>query len=428
MTAVFGSLRRALRETGRSTPAERPTLVERGVVLARRNPVVVDAVLAAILLCTAVGWTLEGKVPRAVQPLALAVAVAAASPVVFRRTHPIPAAVVTAVVAGAAQAIAAGLAPVLLLPATVMGYSAIAYGPRWAGAASFVLLLAGAVSRALTTLVVRPAPPVPPGTLSLMVGVPFLVAGAVWLAGSLRRASFRRTESLRDRARLLEEGRRQEVRIELLAERSRISREVHDVVAHSLSGIIAQADGGRFAARQDPEKAVQVLAGIAATGREALGDVRGLLAMLRDAGPDDEPDDAGRPQPGTGDVGALVEQVRAGGLPVDLRVTGTPRPVGSGAGLTAYRVVQEALTNVVKHAGRGARTRVGLDWGADELTVRIRDDGGRGPRPEPPRGGHGLTGMRERAALHGGSVEAGPQPDGGFSVRLRLPLPPGRTP
>lgn len=408
--------------------AEKPTLVERFVTLCRRNPVVVDAVLAALLLWIAISWTLEGKVARAEQGAALVVAVLAAAPVVFRRTHPIPAAVGTAVVAGVAQLAVPGLVAALLLPALVMGYSAIAYGPRWAGAVAFLLLVAGATMPSLLRLLTRPAGDPPLGVSLWLLGFPLGVAAGVWLAGSLRRASFRHTEGLRERARLLEESRRQEVRIELLAERSRISREVHDVVAHSLSGIIAQADGGQFAARRDPAKAVDVLAGIADTGREALADVRGLLEMLRDSGVDGVADEdatsdtAGRPQPGTDDVPALVEQVRAGGLPVDLVVTGTPRPAGTGPGLTAYRVVQEALTNVIKHAGPGTPAHVRLEWTDDELIVRVRDEGARGPVPRPPRGGHGLTGMRERAALHGGSVETGPHPDGGWSVRLRLPL------
>lgn len=404
--------------------AEKPTLVERFATLCRRNPVVVDAVLAALLLWTAISWTLDGKVARAEQGMALVVAVLAAAPVVFRRTHPIPAAVGTAVVAGVAQLADPGLVTVLLQPALVMGYSAIAYGPRWAGAVSFLLLLAGATVPVLVQMLTGPAGQVPPGVLATLLGIAGGAAAGVWLAGSLRRASFRHTEGLRERARLLEESRRQEVRIELLAERSRISREVHDVVAHSLSGIIAQADGGQFAAQRDPARAVDVLAGIADTGREALGDVRGLLEMLRDSGVDDEDvaDTAGRPQPGTEDVPALLEQVRAGGLPVDLEITGTPRPVGTGPGLTAYRVVQEALTNVIKHAGPGTPARVRLEWTDDELVVRVRDEGARGPVPAPPRGGHGLTGMRERAALHGGTVDTGPHPAGGWAVRLRLPL------
>lgn len=420
MTAAFRSLRRFLRDAGRPSSAEEPTLVERFVVLCRRNPVVVDAVLAAVLIAIAVSWTLEGKVVSTRQGTALVVAVLAAAPVVLRRSYPIPAAVATAVVAAVCTLALQGTAAAFVLPALVMAYSAVAYGPRWAGPVALLLLLAGMLTPFLG---VNHVPEF--GLLGMVAlgGYVLLVAIGVWLTGSLRRASFRHTEALRDRARLLAESRRQEVRIELLAERSRISREVHDVVAHSLSGIIAQADGGQFAAQRDPQRAVDVLAGIADTGREALADVRGLLEMLRDTGPDDDADAAGRPQPGTDDVPALVEQVRAGGLPVDLRVTGTPRPVPTGPGLTAYRVVQEALTNVIKHAGTGTPTHVDLEWTADELTVRIRDEGARGPVPRPPRGGHGLTGMRERAALHGGAVETGPHPDGGWTVRLRLPVP-----
>ncbi|MEV1293698.1 sensor histidine kinase [Pseudonocardia sp. NPDC049635] len=403
--------------------AERPTVVERFVTLCRRNPVVVDAVLAALLLYVAFTWTLEGKVPRDDRTVALVVAVLVAMPVVLRRTHPIPAAVTTAVVAAAAQLFFPGVGAVILLPALVMGYSAIAYGPRWAGAVAFLLIGLGAVIQPAIALLTTTVDPPGPWVLPLVFGFALMLALLVWLAGSLRRAAVRRTEQLRERARLLEESRRQEVRIELLAERSRISREVHDVVAHSLSGIIAQADGGQFAAQRDPQKAVQVLAGIASTGREALGDVRGLLEMLRDTGLDDPiADEPGRPQPGTDDIATLVEQVRAGGLPVELTVTGAPRPIGSGSALTAYRVVQEALTNVLKHAGPTTPARVGLQWTHDELVVRVRDEGARGPVPRPPRGGHGLIGMRERAALHGGSVETGPHPDGGWAVRLRLPL------
>ena len=402
----------------RGAPSEEPTLVERFVALCRRNPVVVDAVLAAVLIVIGVSWTLEGKVPSWARVSALVLVVPAAAPVLLRRIYPVPAAAVTAVVALIGTFGFTGTVPVILLPALVMAYSAIAYGPRWAGPLAVGILLVGGIGRFVPFAL--------SGMNLAVTGFAFvaavLVTSCVWLAGSLRRASFRRVEGLRERTRLLEESRRQEVRIELLAERSRISREVHDVVAHSLSGIIAQADGGRFAAQRDPQRAADVLAGIADTGREALSDVRGLLEMLRDTGADAAPDEAGRPQPGTDDVPALVEQVRTGGLPVDLVVTGTPRPVGTGPGLTAYRVVQEALTNVIKHAGPGAPTHVALDWTDDELTVRVADEGSRGPVPRPPRGGHGLTGMRERAALHGGSVETGPLPDGGWSVRLRLPL------
>ncbi|MBW0102728.1 sensor histidine kinase [Pseudonocardia sp. KRD291] len=395
--------------------SEDPTLVERFVTLCRRNPVVVDAVFAAALLWLAISWTLEGKVPSWTQVSALALAVAAAAPILLRRIYPVPAAIVTAVVALVGSFAFVGTLAVFVLPALVMAYSAVAYGPRWAGPLAVVVLLVGVFGPLLRHGLVADAT-----AMWSVVGIGVPVVVCVWLAGSLRRAAYRRTEGLRERARLLTDNRRQEVRIELLAERSRISREVHDVVAHSLSGIIAQADGGQFAARRDPQKAVEVLNRIATTGREALSDTRGLLEMLRDDAPVDAPDRARRPQLGAGDIPTLVEQVRAGGLPVDLAVTGAPRTTGAGLGLTAYRVVQESLTNVIRHAGPATPTHVGLDWTGDELIVRVRDEGG--AVPCPPRGGHGLIGMRERAALHGGSVETGPHPDGGWVVRLRLPL------
>jgi signal transduction histidine kinase len=403
------------------TGVERLGPVERFVAFTRGNPMLLDGALAVVVFLISLQWNLEGKVPRDARVLAIVVAVLATAPLVFRRSHPIPAAAVTAVVAAAGTFTFSGTLAAYILPALIMGYSAVAYGPRWAGRLVAAVMAVGMFGPLLLTgFFVTDREGGWTGTI-LVAGYMLLVLLCVLLLGATRRARRRHDEQLQERARLLEEGRRQEVRIELLAERSRISREVHDIVAHSLSGIIAQADGGQYAAQRDPQKAVEVLAGIGDAGREALGDVRGLLAVLRDTGPLDE-DDSDRPQPGTDHLPALVEQVRAGGLPVDLTVTGNPRPLGNGAGLTAYRVVQEALTNVIKHAGRDTPTHVTLAWTAAELTVSVRDEGSQGPRPTPPRGGHGVIGMRERAALHGGSVDIGPHPDGGFAVRLRLPL------
>ncbi|TCK26876.1 signal transduction histidine kinase [Pseudonocardia endophytica] len=390
-------------------------MVERYVEWCRRNPVVVDAVLAVLVALIGIALARSAYSPRVQWDQSTVVAVVAAAPIVLRRRFPLPSAIVTAVIAAVALSVIGVRG--LELPVLIMGYSVVVYGPRWAGPLMAGVMLFGGV---LPFAVRGGGAGAPAGVLVFMVVVSVLVALCVWLAGALRRARRRSVEQLRERARLLEEGRRQEVRLELLAERARISREVHDVVAHSLSGIIAQADGGQYAATRDPGRAVDVLAGIATTGREALNDVRGLLDMLRDTAPVDDTADGG-PQPGADDVPALVEQVRAGGLPVTFGTSGTPATLTTGAGLAVYRVVQEALTNVVKHAGPSTPARVGMDWGRDELTVEIRDDGASGPRPTPPRGGHGLVGMRERAALHGGSVETGPNTGGGFTVRMRLP-------
>jgi signal transduction histidine kinase len=399
--------------SSRGVDEPRLSVVERYVEWCRRNPVIVDAALAVIVALIGVALARSAYSPRAQWDESTVVAIVAALPIVLRRRFPLPSAVVMAVIA----AVALGVVGVrgLELPVLIMGYSVVVYGPRWSGPLMAAVMLLGG----LLPFVVHASTDTPIGVLGFLVAFSILVALCVWLAGALRRARRRSTEQLRERARLLEEGRRQEVRLELLAERARISREVHDVVAHSLSGIIAQADGGQYAATRDPQRAVDVLAGIATTGREALNDVRGLLDMLRDTAPVDDAD--GGPQPGADDVPALVEHVRAGGLPVSYATSGTPVPLTTGAGLAVYRVVQEALTNVVKHAGPATPARVGMDWGPDELTVEIRDDGASGPRPTPPRGGHGLVGMRERAALHGGSVETGPNTGGGFTVRMRLP-------
>ncbi|MFP5021874.1 sensor histidine kinase [Pseudonocardia phyllosphaerae] len=417
------------------TGAHRPSAIERCVAFTRRNPMIVDGVLALVLLAIGAYWIEIGKGVRADSHLpAYLAAVPATVPVAFRRVYPVPAAVVTAVVCLVTVFSYIG-SGAILLPALVMAYSVVAYGPRWARWATAAVLVLGMVGPLVPMVVgyaLRGSFELNPESVSgaILAGVlALLVVVCVLLFAAIRSANLRFHQEQAERLRLLEEGRRQEVRLELLAERSRISREVHDVVAHSLSVIIAQADGGMFAAQRDPQKAVDVLGGIADTGRDALGDVRGLLTMLRDqspSGPDGtDADDPSRPQPGTADIPALVEQTRAGGLPVEPTVTGTPQDISSGAGLAAYRVVQEALTNVVKHAGPATPTHVTMAWTGDELTVDVRDDGtGTGRRPDLPRGGHGLVGMRERAALHGGSVETGPLPEGGYAVRLRLPTTP----
>lgn len=403
----------------------RRSLLDRYLDAVRRTPEIVDAMLAVVVVLVALDLMTSGHVPRADWGPTTAVAIGFGLPVVVRRRFPMPAAVVTAAGAALVMVLLPGATDAILLPVLVMGYSAVAYGPRWAGPLTAGVILLGALIPTLR--VPAEAPPQLRGVTVFLAVIGLLVGVCTWLAGALRRAQRRSYAEAVERTRLLEEGRRQEVRLELLAERSRISREVHDIVAHSLSGIIAQADGGQLAATRDPARAVEVLDGIAAAGREALGDIRGLLSMLRDTAPVDDLDDTDRPQPGVGDVPALVAQVRAGGLPATFERTGTPGDLATGAGLAVYRVVQEALTNVVKHAGPTTPTRVTLDWGRDELTVVVRDEGPHGPVPALPRGGHGLVGMRERAALHGGSVETGPHDGGGFAVRLRLPLAPARS-
>lgn len=393
------------------------TGLDRFVEAVRARPMALDAALAVVVALVGLAEARSTHNVRALHDASTVVVLVVSAPIVLRRRVPFPAAIATAVLAAVAILAVNGVG--IELAALVMGYSVIVYGPRWVGPLAAALLAGGAMLPAVAA--VLGGGRVQGAVAALTAAVAVLVGACTWLAGALRRAGLRSVEQVRDRARLLEQGRRQEVRLELLAERARISREVHDVVGHSLSGIIAQADGARFAAERDPQRALAVLADIAATGREALGDIRGLLATLRDA-----PDDTGETDaaPGVGDVPALVERVRTGGLPVRLSVTGTPRTLPAGAGVAAYRAVQEALTNVIKHAGPASPTRVALGWGDHELHLEVDDDGGphgARARTRPVEGGHGLIGMRERAALHGGRAEAGPRPGGGFAVRVDLP-------
>ncbi len=248
-----------------------------------------------------------------------------------------------------------------------------------------------------------------------------LVVGA-WALGQLRRARAQEVVAMRERVRLAEVRREQAAQIAALTERTRIAREMHDIVAHSVVGLVALADGGRYAAAHDGEAAVRALGEISRAGRETLGELRALIGTLRDP--------AARPTgplPGLDDVPELVAAAAGRGLEVDLRVTGAPRPVPASTGLAAYRLVQEALTNVVKHAGITARASVDVAWGT-ALAVEVRDDGA-GPAPTrsttAPDGGSGLVGMRERVEALSGTLETGPLPGGGFAVRARLPLPEG---
>jgi signal transduction histidine kinase len=204
----------------------------------------------------------------------------------------------------------------------------------------------------------------------------------------------------------------------VMAERSRIARELHDAVAHSMSVLVVQAGAARTVIDRDPEAAKAAIARIEETGRDGLTEMRRLIGVL--TAPGTEADLS--PQPGLAQFEALLETVRGAGVPVEVVTRGQPRQLPPSADLIAYRVVQEALTNVVRHAG-GAHARVLLDWSHDALAIEVADDG-RGGAADAA-GGHGLIGMRERVALYGGSLETGARPGGGFSVRVRLPFEEG---
>lgn len=246
--------------------------------------------------------------------------------------------------------------------------------------------------------------------LALKDAVPFLVVTAIVML-LVRRV-------LGDRERRLQLAERERdlaAREAVVAERARIARELHDVVAHSVSVMVVQAQAGpRLLA--DPEQARTVFASIEKTGREALHELRRLLGVLR--GPEQQA--ATAPQPGLASLEALLDQLREAGLRVDLRIEGEPAQLPPGVDLSAYRIVQEALTNTLKHAGR-AEAEVIVRYQPTLLELEILDNG-IGPHTRVNGSGHGLVGMRERAALYGGTLEAGGRNGHGFAVRARLPL------
>ena len=255
----------------------------------------------------------------------------------------------------------------------------------------------------------------PHGAVSDYLSVSGVVAVG-WAAGVALHERLRRTAELEERAARLERERESESRAAVAEERARIAREMHDVVAHSLSVMVVQAEAAEAMLDVDPERARKPLAAVQDTGRSALTELRRMLGALREA------DDGAplAPQPGLGGLDELVEHVRAAGLPVELRVEGEARPLPSGVDLSAYRILQEGLTNALKHAGP-ARAEVLVRYGDRDLELRVSDDG-RGRGAGGNGGGHGLVGMRERVALYGGELDAGPRPGGGFGLRARLPI------
>ena len=256
-----------------------------------------------------------------------------------------------------------------------------------------------------------------PGTFSASGTRPgaWLAFAIAWLVGRDLRRRRQRVADLEDRAAQLEREREEKAQLAVAEERSRIARELHDMIAHAVSVIVVQAQAGPHL-MEDPPRLLGVFHAIESSGRDALVELRRLLGILRS---EDEQLAIG-PQPGLASLQSLVEQMRRSGLPVELRIEGEPVQLPAGIDLSAYRIVQEALTNVVRHAGDAA-AEVVIRYEAHALELDVVDDG-RDPGTSANGSGHGLIGMRERAALYGGTLDAGTQAGGGYAVRARLPL------
>jgi signal transduction histidine kinase len=293
-------------------------------------------------------------------------------------------------------------------------YSVGAYGSRAEGRISLAVTLS-AIGLSLGAARLQGMP------IGLVeVGVNLFVFIGVWALGDRLRGRRELVAQLTARAEEAERSRELAAGLAVADERARIARELHDVVAHTVSVVVVQAGAGRRVAERDPQRGVEVLASIEASGREALAELRRLVGVLRDEGGGPG---ALAPQPTLDELPDLVDRLAASGVPVTLTVVGDRRSLPSGVELSGYRIVQEALTNVLKHAGPVSRVEVELSYGTEVLVVRVRDDG-RGAAAPEPGDGSGLIGMRERAALFGGRLAAGPHPAGGFEVHATLPVAP----
>jgi signal transduction histidine kinase len=332
-------------------------------------------------------------------------------PLAARRRFPL-AVLATSVASGLAFA-ALGLPPEILgLAILVAVYSVAAYGDRWVALAGLAVAEVGLAAVQLT--------PGRTGADTLVINNMGVVAVA-WLLGHFAHNYRAYAARLEERTAELERAREALARRAVTEERLRLARELHDVVAHAMSVIAVQSGVGAHVATTQPKEARKALAAIEATSRAALTELRRLLGVLRQ---EDEPHGGLAPMPGLADLEGLLAEVAKAGLAVKLQVHGTRPPLPAGVDLSAYRIVQEALTNVVKHAGP-ARAQVVVGYHDRDVTVEILDDG-RGAATSTGEGragtGHGLIGMRERVAAFGGDLEAGPGPGGGFRVAARLPL------
>ena len=244
-----------------------------------------------------------------------------------------------------------------------------------------------------------------------------LLFSAVWLSAFGFGRKLEHAREAEERAARLELEREAEARAAVAEERARIARELHDVVGHAVSVMTVQASGVRRLLRPDQEREREALQVVEKTGREALAEMRRLVGVLRR--PEEAP--ALAPQPSLEHVGRLVEQARESGLPVELRIEGDATQLPAGLDMTAYRLVQEGLTNAIKHAN-ATRAEVVVRFGDGEIELIVSDDGTGITDGSVDSGGHGLVGMRERVAVFGGELEAGPRANGGYALRARLPL------
>ncbi len=428
--------RRGLVQTGLAQALVFARSTEPRPVVSRRA-ISLDAVLAA----TGTVAALAGTPPaRPLGPLLVALT---AAPLALRRVFPLTAfwTIISAAVAAYYGNNNATL--VTFLAVAFAAYSAVVHS-RYRGAA---LLSMPLVTVLLIALSANMNPPIPARATSLLIFIPIMIVG-----DAVHRWA-RRAGDSGARLRQAQAEHEAATRRALARERARLASELHDVVTHNVSVMVVQAGAARRVLSADPAEAIKALRAVESSGRTAMTELRHLLGLLSPPpGTDDAGGPAGQPavlvdagsgqggaadlapQPGLDELREMVGRVVAAGLPVELRIAGTPRDLPAGLGLAVYRVVQEALTNVIKHAGK-PRAEVRLTYEPAALVVEVADDGrpipAAGPAPDAgvPRGaGMGLLGLRERVALYGGELAAAPRPGGGWLVQARIPVEPAEIP
>ena len=381
----------------------------------RNHPVVIDALiavgLAAFGLLTAYAGPIEAPL-RGPDALNYALTVGACVPLLVRRRHPV---------------VVFLIAWPLTIWHTLVPYTGA--GPVFAALFALYAVAAHARSRrtgvialvamALSIIVILFVPRLEAGWDDVLLTTVFLTSA--WLLGDNMRIRRAYVAAVEERAERLERERDVDAQRAVLEERARIARELHDVVAHSMSVMVVQAGAARRTLAHDQDKAAEAVGHIESTGRSALEEMRRLVSVLRGAADGDDDGPVLLPQPQPDDLDKLILGCRDAGLDVDLSVAGDRRPLPPGLGLVVYRVVQEALTNTIRHAGP-AHATVCLDYRPDVIVVTVTDDGRGAAAPAGAGPGHGLAGMRERVALYGGELAAGPQVGGGFRVVARVPV------
>ncbi|WP_030936504.1 sensor histidine kinase [Streptomyces sp. NRRL S-646] len=368
------------------------------------NPYAVDAALAALVLfAVSLQWLFPDEGDDRLTWQGWLLGAATAVPLVWRRRAPFTTAWVVSA-ATPAMAVYHAPPPDVMYGGLVVLYTMAARGLPWQRR---VMLAGWAIGATVTMQHKEDARP-------FEYAFHLLCIACAYALGRLARVQRAYTAELEDRARRVERERAADTARAIAQERAGIARDMHDILAHAVSLMVVQAEAGPVVVRSDPERAEASFDAIAAAGRDAMAQLRRILGVLKE-----EQGNGTSPQPGVAALPRLLQQVgESAGLRVELHTTGRPHPLPADAEVAAYRVVQEALTNTVKHAYAASCATVELDWTEDLLTLTVTDDG---QGPAAPGGGHGLIGIRERAAACGGSAEAGRGPDGGFRVVVRLP-------